>query len=632
MAGRLRRVRGLTRTRARLRELRPARAADRPLLDRASLDRPQVVLGAAVAMVLAHVGFRGWAIAGGYFYGDDYQLIAEGREAGLSAGALIEPYAAQFMPFGRFLGWVGALPDHLSWPLLATSSLVMQALAAVACLWMLVVLFGLRGRILVPLALYLSTAMTMPAFMWWAAALNQVPLQAVFFAAVGAWVHYLRSRRLRWLAVTLLVLALGLCCYVKTLLVFPVLALLALGWFATGGPVRRVVTVVRRYWPAVLAGLAGGAAFLVYYVVAVPQISSDEPPQGAAGVASTLIGDSFTTALFGGPWHWDTDIAPVARAVPPTWAVHLCWTGIALVVIGVFLRRERTLRAWALLAGYVAADYVLVLTTRAQVVGSVIGTEYRYLTDAACAVALCVGLATIELRGAEQSSATRAEPMLVRVPGPRWIAAATALVAVSGLLSSWAYARVWHVKNPGKDVLAAAVEELEAFGSLDLAEQPLPSDVSGAFGAPYNLTSTLLPMLSPAARFPDSTEQLHLVTEDGRVVRAEIDEATAADEGPVPGCGWQVRGRGRSVPLDGVAIERAWWLRIEYLSSGDTGLRVAAGGDATTTDLAGGLGSILVRLDPEEDFDEVTLDGLDPGVTLCVDELVVGLPEPEEDR
>ncbi|MBC2958847.1 hypothetical protein [Nocardioides deserti] len=596
------------------------------------LDPRAVVLGSAAAMVLAHVGFRTWAVWGGFFYGDDYQLVREGREAGLSAEGLVEPYAAQFMPVGRFLGWLGGVPDHLSWPLLAATSIVMQAVAAIACLWMLVTLFGVRGRVLVPLALYLSTAMTMPAFMWWAAALNQVPMQAVFFAAVAAWVNYLRSRRLRWLAVTLLVLAFGLCCYVKTLLVFPVLAFVAVAYFAVGGPVRRVVTVLRRYWPAVLAGIAGGVAFLVYYVVAVPQISSDERPVGAAELAGRLVGDSFTTALFGGPWHWDTDIAPVSRAVPPTWAVHLCWTGIALVVIGVALRRDRTLRAWVLLAAYVAADYVLLLTTRAQVVGAVVGTEYRYLTDAACAVTLCLGLATMELRGADQSSRTRAEPLLARAPGPRWIAAATVLVAVSGTLSSWAYARVWHVENPGKDVLAAARDELDGFGALDLADQPLPSNVSGAFGAPYNLTSTLLPMLTPAARFPDSTDRLHLLTDDGRVLPAEVDEATAALRGPVAGCGWRVRSDSRVLPLETRAVGVPWWLRIEYLSSGDTGLRVTAGGDTTTADLTGGLGTVLVRIDAEHSFGAITLDGLDPGVTLCVDELVVGQPETEEDR
>ncbi|NGZ99942.1 hypothetical protein G5V59_05970 [Nocardioides sp. W3-2-3] len=82
----------------------------------------------------------------------------------------------------------------------------------------------------------------------------------------------------------------------------------------------------------------------------------------------------------------------------------LCWIAIALAVGYLALRRERTLRAWLFLASYLGADYVLLLTTRAQVVGAISGTEYRYLTDAMCAVVLALGLATMEpagRRGAE---------------------------------------------------------------------------------------------------------------------------------------------------------------------------------------------------------------------------------------
>ncbi|WKN50151.1 hypothetical protein [Nocardioides sp. Arc9.136] len=607
---------------------RPATTTRRP-----PVDTGRAVLGAAVAMVLAHVGFRTWALSGGFFYGDDYQLVDEAHaEGGLSAGQLVEPYAAQFMPWGRFLAWLASTTDQLSWPVLATTSIAMQAVASACCLWMLLTLFGRRAGTLVPLALYLTTSMTMPAMMWWAAALNQVPMQAVFFAAVATWVNYLRSRRLRWLALTLVVLGLGLCCYVKTLLVFPVLAFIALAWFASGGPVRRLVAVVRAYWPAVLVGLAGGVAFLVYYVVEVPQISSGERPQDPGGLADRMLGDSFTTGVLGGPWHWSTDIAPVARATPPDWAVHLAWTAIALLVVGIALRRERTLRAWALLALYLGTDYVLLLTTRAQVVGSVSGTEYRYLTDAACATVLCLGLATMGLVGAEQPSRTRAEPLLARVPGPRLVAAATVLVAGSGVASSVAYARVWHDQHPGKAMLGGAVRELADVGSIDLANDSLASDVSGAFGPPYNQLDVLLPMLTPAARFPDASERLHLVQTDGEVVPADLDEVVEAEPGPVAGCGWRVRGAGTDVVLEGPAIGVPWWVRIDYLASADTGLRVGAGGGSTTADLVRGLGTVYVRVEADDQFEEITLDGLDPGVTLCVDELAVGDLEPEEDE
>ena len=64
---------------------------------------------------------------------------------------------------------------------------------------------------LVPLALYLFSPMTMPAIMWWTAGLNQVFLQVSFFFVVGAWVMYLRGRRLGRLLALVAAVGVGCC-------------------------------------------------------------------------------------------------------------------------------------------------------------------------------------------------------------------------------------------------------------------------------------------------------------------------------------------------------------------------------------------------------------------------------------
>ncbi len=588
-------------------------------------DHRGLVLGAAAAMVLAHLAVRAWAVYPAWFYSDDFRLVHESAREPLTLDLLLAPYDAQLMPWGRFVAWIGAAPDHLSWPLLASTSLAMQAVAAVACTWMLMTLFGCRWRVLVPLAFYLSTAMTMPAFLWWAAALNQLPLQAVFFASVATWVKHLRTRQLRWLTVTLVLLATGLAAYVKVLLVFPVLAFLALGWFAQGGPARRVVTVMRRHWPAVLAGVAGGAAFLASYAVHVPQLASGETPDGAAALAEEMVGTSFVTALLGGPWRWDDWVAPAGQADPPAWSVHLSWVVVALVVAYLALRRERTLRAWVLLGGYLAADYLLLLTTRAQVFGSVSGTEYRYLTDAACATVLALGLASMELRGAEQTSRVRAEPLLTRPVSARAVAAATIVVAASGLWSSVTYARLWHTEHPTEEYLSAAVDSAEDLERVDLANQTVPADVMAPLSAPYNTTEALLPMLTPAAEFPVATDRLHVLDATGHVVEAELRGGTSSLPGPVPGCGWKVQESTRTIPLRGPTLDLPWWLRMDYLASGDTAVRVQAGETDRVVDLQRGLNTVYVQADGA--FPAISLGGLDPGVTVCVDEITAGLIE-----
>jgi hypothetical protein len=585
------------------------------------------LLGVAALLGAVQLAFRAWAALLGWFYIDDYLLIHDARAAGLSLAALFQPYDAQVMPVGRFLAWLVSLPDPLSWPVLVATNLAMQLLATTACVAMLITLFGWRWRVLVPLGFFLSSALTMPAFMWWAAALNQVPLQAVFFAAVATWVHYLRTLRLRWLGLTLLLLALGLLCYVKTLLVFPVLVFLALGWFASGGPVRRVVTVVRRYWPAVVAGVLGGAGYLAYYVHAAPRISGSTDAADAGELAGRMLGDSFGPALFGGPWRWSEQIAPVAQADAPSWTVSLSWVLAALVVAYLALRRERTLRAWVLLVGYVGADYILLLTTRAQAVGAVSGTEYRYLTDAACAVVLALSLASMELRGAEESSRPRALPVLTRGIGRRGIAVATAALVLSGAWSSWSYARVWHTNHPGAAFFRTAVASTTGHDHVDLASQYLPLQVTGSFDSRANSTSVVLPLLDPAVRFPTSTDDLHVLAEDGSVVPARVDPTTTSRPGPVRRCGWAVRDTAVSILLETPAIDVPWWLGIDYLASEDSGLRVRAGSTVRKVDVGRGIGTVYVQT--RGSFSAVTLDGVDPGVTICVDRIAIGRPVPQ---
>jgi len=591
----------------------------------------RLVVGAGV-LIVAHVAFRAWVAFGGYFYSDDYRLVAEAKP-GLDVGYLLAPYDAQFMPFGRLLAWVAAQPEQMSWPLLAASSLLMATAAALACLWMLVTLFGWRRRMLVVLALYLTTAMTLPAFSWWAAAINQLPLHAAFFLAVGAWVRHLRGGDRRWVALTFAALVFALACYVKALLIFPVLAFVTLAYFTSGGPARRARTVLREHGVSVVAAVGVGGAFLAYYLVHVPRIATGDSADGPGALAGEMIGRSFVVALLGGPWRWDDRNPPVGQADPPAWLVTASWLLVVVVVAYLALRRERTGRAWALLVAYVAADYVLLLTSRATVVGSAIGTEYRYLTDAMCAVVLAVALATMELRGATESSEERRTPLLtVAVPRP---AVAAMLVAVvgSGLWSSARYAHLWHDEHRGKAFFTTAVsslqQEAEATGQprIDLSLQYVPA--AGGIDPHYVRTDVLLPLLTTHAAFPDASESLHMLASDGTVRPVALPSQGESPPGPVEGCGWRLPSAAeRSLALSRSFADATWWLRVDYLASNDSGLTVSAGDATREVSLRRGLHQVYVRV--EGAFDQVRLAGVDAGATVCVDKVVVGQPVPEE--
>ncbi len=600
----------------------------------------------SVAVLLAaHLALRGWAAYGAFWYLDDYRLVREGGDRPL-ASRLLEPYDAQFMPLGRALAWLAARADPADYRILATMSLAMAAAAACSCLWMLVTLFGRRPGVLAVWALYLSTAITAPAYLWWAAGLNQMPLQSVFFLAVGAWVRHLRGDGRRWLTVLAAVLTIGLGSYVKTLLVFPVLAFVTVAYFSRGGPVVRLADVLRRHWAATAAGVLGAGGYLVYYVTTAPQLATVRRPGVAGDLAREMLGTTFAPGLLGGPWRWDDVIAPVAQADPPPAAAVGSWLVLAGGAVVLGRLRRRTGRAWFLLGSYVAADYLLLLTTRAQVVGAVTGTEYRYLTDAACAAVLALGLATMELPGAAESSEARfprgrtdarARPRSTgsRRPTAVAVTAATAVVAavtIGGVSSTVTYARSWHSGHPGKTYLEATLADLDAARAssggapvrIDLEDQVLPQRVTGALNLRDSSSRRLLSLLSDVARFPPATERPHRLDDSGRVVAADIDPSATTGRGPQPGCGWRLQAPGGvRLALDRPLVDRGWWVRIDYLAADDSALDVEAGRSTRVVDLRRGLHRLFVAVDGG--FDAIGLGGTDPGVTVCVDQVQVGL-------
>ena len=159
-------------------------------------DSRRLVVGAGLLMVAAHVAFRGWAAYRSYFYADDYTLLAQARDQSLDRGYLgstVRRSPASRGTAGHVGGrqhrdpQLGDGRDHHHGPRAARLPGRARGCSSP--------LFGARWGALAPLALYLTTAITLPAFIWWGATILQLGTQLAFFLAVGAWVRYLRSRR-----------------------------------------------------------------------------------------------------------------------------------------------------------------------------------------------------------------------------------------------------------------------------------------------------------------------------------------------------------------------------------------------------------------------------------------------------
>lgn len=589
-------------------------------------DEGRLVVGAGVTLVLVQLAFRAWILYPSWFFLDDYNLLHDARFSPLDLRYLFSPYNGHLMPGGRLLVALVAESGSVDWPLAASLTLGTQALASFAALWMLVTLFGARRGALVPLAVYLSSAVTVPALVWWAAALNLVPVQATFFLAVGAWVRYLRAPGPRWLATTLAAVLGGLVFDVKGVLVVPVLAFVALAYFASGTVRHRLLATLRRRWPPILLGAAMLGGYAAYYLTQVPQITERAPLSVVPSFADSMLGKALTSGVLGGPWRWNDLAPPTAYADPPDWTVHLSWVVLTLVVLHAALRRTRTLRAWALSLGYALVLLLLLVNSRGVTFGPVLGLEYRYLADAAGVVALSLGLAYLPLTGATESSGLRDVPLLTMELPTAAVAALTAAVVAGGTVSSARYAGYWHHQNASDAYVHTLSSDLRAHGAVDLYDQPVPDSVISQLAAPNNTVRRLTSLLSTRVSFPASSSRLAVVGADGGIRAAQIKPGVTSLPGPDPGCGWRVPPAGRNIPLAGRAFDYVWWIRIGYLATSASPITVTAGGRVARLAVEQGPNSLYLRVNGT--FATVRVGGLSPGTQLCVDTVEVGTPVP----
>ncbi len=585
---------------------------------------PVLVIG--LALIALQLGLRVWAQWNSWFFTDDYRLLIEATGRSLSMSYLLQPFDSQFMPLGRFIAWAVATSSPLDWGLAAAIVIVVQLAASMACLWMLVVMFGTRLAVLPLLAFYLFSALPVPGFMWWAAALNQLPMQLVFFLALGFWVKYLRSRQLRLLVTTTLLIAVGLLAYVKVLLVVGVMGYLAFAYFAQGSVARRFAQLWRDFRSAFIIGGLLTAGYLVAYTTGVPQPFEESKSSQLLAVADTMLGISLPTGLLGGPWSWWDTSPPIVLVDPPNVTVHIAWVALSGLLAYSMLRRRHAGRAWVLLGGYSVAVYALLATSRGQIFGSLAGLELRYLTDVVAVWVLVLGLAFLELPGAVESSRPRREPLLTVAVGKAVIAVGIALVTLGGLYSTIQYVGFWHRDNASALYTANLTRTLSETPLADVVDGHVPETVMPAYTAPYNRLSEFVVLTGHEVRFPALSHQLHVVQSDGRLTRAHVRPVIASGSGPIEGCGWRIDRAATRVPFSSVAFPWGWWMRVAYLSSDDGEVEIQFGRHRVQAQVLRGLNDLYVSV--PEPVDGIELRSLDSGLAICVDVIEVGPVEP----
>lgn len=584
------------------------------------------VLLTGLGLIAVQLVFRGWFAFTNWFQFDDLVFLTRVNGAPLSSDLLLEGYGGHFMPSGFLLTWLFGHNGSLDYTPYAVTLLVLQALASLGFLVLLRSLFGSRWAVLVPLSLYLFLALSFPAYIWWAAGINQLALQIALGWGLWAHLQHLRTRRIRWALTTAAILVLCLTFYEKVLLVYGAIAVLTLAYFATGSLLQRVLHVWRTYRTALVLHVASGIAFLAVYVHFAYNFGESASKAPGLALIWNLLGKALLPGVVGGPLRWDVLTGAFQLADPAGLVVVASWCVLIAMVLHIHTVRLRSLRAWSLVAWFVVCGVVLLGSARASVLGPTSGLEFRYLTEFALVVPLALALAVLPIIGADESTTPRpgaARPLLTR---PSAVIASVATVCVLGVVSTWQYGTHWVEADAPRDYF----HNVES--SLGSPEEPtplvnvsVPEFIMWGYEYPLNTTKYVLRSYRHRMVFPQATQdQLFVVSASG-TVRPVALTPMHKSQATLSECGFTARpGRTARVPLDSVVDTTDLWTRMSYSTKEPTSVTVSAGDSSYEIELDEGLHNMYFHV--QGTFSGVRVSVPSSGSRVCLYEAEVGQP------
>ena len=583
------------------------------------LTRQQQVRGVAYGLIGLHLIVKAWILLPAWFYSDDFIFLEDALKHRLTPDYLFTSHDSQLMPLGVAISWLVAHAGPYNWLLAASITLVLQALAAVACFVMLRTLFGDRWAILAPLGFYLFAPMAIEATTWWAAALNAVPIQMAFFLLVACIVRWARERRPRWALASVAALTLAVVSGPRGLVMVVPVGLLLLLFFTPGRWWTRPWHLVRTHALLIAPMILVGAAYLVVYTVSTPSPVEAQGSAPALAIGKNLVGTSWLTSLVGGPWRWDEYNPPMSHPDPPMVLYVIAGLAVILLVAMAVRRGARVaVAALAILMAQLAVTYLALVFGRGLQLGADAGLMTRYLADTLPVTTLVLGLLMLPVVGATITARA------VRIRG-RWRAfagAAAAVFLVGSVVSTVAYASAWHRDYPAREFVDNARSSLASEPAV-IAEREVPDPVQARLSYPHNLPSRLLYPLGKAIATTYRGNDIRVLDDHGVHRQAAVFASATSRPGPIGNCGYAVRDRTIWISLDTAVANPFWWMSIGYLSSGDGDLEMYLDGEKSDDiRVQKGLHTYFMR--GEGPLATIGLRSVTGDVAVCVDAIHVG--------
>ncbi|RVW06812.1 hypothetical protein EF834_04415 [Rhodococcus spongiicola] len=582
------------------------------------------VLVAALALIALQIVVRSAVAFSGDFYWDDLILISRSGEfPALSADLLFYDHDGHFMPAAFLVAWLSTAAAPLSWTVPAVTLVVGQALASLAVLRILRLLLGTRPVLLLPLAFYLFSPLTLPSFAWWAAGLNSLPMQIALAWVAGDAIRLCRTGRARFAVSGAVVTALSLAFFEKSILV-PVVAFVAVTLaYRVDGIERPIHTALNRgksLWIPLAVVVALWAAAYLYFTDSRFVVPSASQTAGLAHHGTSL---GLVPTLLGGPWSWDRWPPSPPWATPPTVLVVLGWTAVAAALVWSLRYRQRTVGVWVSMAAYVAvSEAAMILTRSGPDTAYELAQTLRYVADSA--VVIAIGWALIVR--APRKRAVRPLPR----PRPVLVVGLVALFIASSLWSTATFVQRWR-DNPTVDYLANGRAALAANQETPLLDQPASIYVLLPVAYPHNLASRIFGPLHDRPEFGRSTDDLQVFDDSGHLIPGAVVRIRSIGQGPVPECGYRIENDMVDLPLDGPLIDWEWTAQLNYFASTDGTIEVSLNrsGDTVTVPVQAGLNQAFVRLLGAGDG--IRISPVTPGLEMCIGAGPVGAvaPAPE---
>ena len=516
--------------------------------------RHRVLIG-GLLLILAEVIWKAHFLTHMYLRRDDFVNQDIALTSPLNWHYLSTVTDGHLSPGLRGITWVVVRISLYNWGLDAAVALAFVAAASLAALRLLRTLFGDRPVILIPLAIYALTPLTVPDLGWWWCAIESVPFQLAIFMMLNSHVLYVRTSRGRHLAAAAVWLVISMLFFEKAMLLPPLLLAVTAGFLMErrswlGG----AVLTLRRQWKGWLTYFALMVGYLIVFILAF--LHAPAQPH-LPTVATTwafgwsLVKNSLLTGAVGMQWRWLPFVQDNLYAtVAPSAAVVLVAELIALAVIAAsVLIKARAWRAWAILLGWVIfADMVPILLGRVSLGKSpyyaeLFGLQTRYVAEAACVLALCVGLAFLPVAGEESQPLRFALPSN---PAFKGVAAAIVVVFVIGSVRSVQTYEDVTSSHQVRSYIANVEQALRlAPQRSTVIDQNMPLWVLGPYFGKYNLESYVIGTLAKNRHSADlhwitrpqgTLDNLRMFGSDGRLYPTAISGVYSVQR---PGTGFR---------------------------------------------------------------------------------------------